>query len=70
MAPYPIYATLIRELFGDDESVIQSRLYGLRPYVSALRSGYKSFPPKVNYADEQQRIAYMIAYYPQDNIRN
>jgi hypothetical protein len=68
MPPHDPYKLLLQELneINDVEDIetYYKILEGSQQYVKALRKGYLSNPPNVDYSDPHHRAAYLLAYYP------
>jgi hypothetical protein len=48
----------------DNEQLQRILLRNTQPHVSKLRYGYRFDATAINYADENQRAAYLLSYYP------
>ncbi len=68
MKQHDPYGPILNELrtLSDSEDVatFYVSLRRLQPHVSELRKQYKKCPSKVDFSNEDTRLAYLLAYYP------
>ena len=68
MKKHDPYGPILKELRtlsdSDDKVTFYESLHKLQPHVSELRKQYQKSPSKVDFSDDETRLAYLLTYYP------